>query len=511
MDDLLREFQSLLNQSSGKGLAGSIDILLTQMDIEAAQYLKLCAIPHQFDPTVIQALVPELNEAHSKSFYNEFENLSITLSLKKESAFHDEARLHLFNQWLMPDKKQEFREASQNLVEYYEKRAAGVEGIEQENMKRNRMFHLLGVNQHHGFGEFKQLFQEMWHQYRLSECKTLINLVHEYDKVLEETNQLWLIYYEGMLASDLRQWPRTESLFHRILNYSELPVELNIKTLNRLGIAFAKQRKNQAAIEKFQKALELAQSSPENVELIDNIMHDLGSVYRDSGELKKAEKFLTMGLELATKENDLATMALIYNGFGRLQRKLGNSHEAIRMFQESLHCLNENKDLFRPAQVYNNLGMTFADIREWEKSKEVLQNSLEIKRKAGDTRGQAMALSNLVRVYRNLDKPDEAVKVSLQAVGLFEQMKDKYHVALVKRNLGKLYRSMNNYDLAKQYLKEAIELFEQSKETREVQATQIDFSSVTKQQKKAEKRGVPWWIWLILIVIIVLLVLLFTG
>ena len=155
--------------------------------------------------------------------------------------------------------------------------------------------------------------------------------------------------------------------------------------------------------------------------------------------------------------------------------------------------------------------MTFADIREWEKSKEVLQNSLEIKRKAGDTRGQAMALSNLVRVYRNLDKPDEAVKVSLQAVGLFEQMKDKYHVALVKRNLGKLYRSMNNYDLAKQYLKEAIELFEQSKETREVQATQIDFSSVTKQQKKAEKRGVPWWIWLILIVIIVLLVLLFTG
>jgi tetratricopeptide (TPR) repeat protein len=503
VDELLRDFEKLLNKTSGKGLGGSIDLLLLQMEDGKAEQLKLCAIPHQFDPDILQALAPELSSTQAKDLYEEFINLSIVLSLKDEAAMHDEARLHLFKHWLEKDSVQKFQQANQRLVQYYERRLAVVEGMTLENLKRNRMFHLLGVNQADGFVEFEKLFEEMWHQYRISECETLIHLVHEYNAVLDIQRVLWLTYYEGKLAADLRQWRRAEELLKEVVSHEELTSQLQVKSYHRLGIILTEQRKWEDAIGIFRNVLELVKSSEEHADFVDEVMHDIGIVYRDSGELKQAEKYLTEGLKIATGQNDLPSMALAYNSLGSLQQKLGQPHEAITMYEQSLKVLIENKDKFRPAQVYNNLGLTFADLREWQKSEEFLRKSLEIKRQAGDTRGQAMTLTNLGRVYTNLQSPERAIEVSHQAINLFKEVKDQYNIARTKRNLAKLHRSMNNQGVAIEFFKEAVELFNKCKESGEVEITQIELDALEKGPK-----GIPWYVWAAIIVFSLLIIFL---
>jgi len=222
MDDLLRQFQQLLNQTSGKGLAGSIDSLILQMEPDQSELIKLCAIPHQFDLSTLRTLAPHLDEEQAKIQYEEFLNLSVILSHQDELAMIDEARLHLFNKWLDPKNAVEFTAANKRLVSYYEKRATEAAGVALHNIENNRMFHLLGVKQVDGFLEFERLFRQIRYQFRLNECKTLINLVHEYDGVLTPDHAASITYHEGKLAADLRQWNQADQLLNSILTNGEL-------------------------------------------------------------------------------------------------------------------------------------------------------------------------------------------------------------------------------------------------------------------------------------------------
>lgn len=346
------------------------------------------------------------------------------------------------------------------------------------------MFHLVGAEQARGFVEFEQLFRQMRHQFRLSECENLISLMHEYDAILLPTYLVRLAYHEGKLAADRCQWARAEQLFKHVLSHESLEPEslepeLRVKAYNRLGIVYAEQRNWQAAVDFSQKALQLAGPLADAGDLICRILHDLGSAYRDSGDLTQARKFLQDSLKLAEGRQDLSALALGYNSLGTLYRKLGDGPQAIAAYDKSLEYLNRCQERFRPAQVYNNLGIAYADLRDWQKSEQYFQQSLDIKRQAGDTLGQAMTLNNLAQVYQNLQLPQRAIEIAQQAMKLFSEMHDLHNVALVQRYLGKLYRSMARPDMARQAFTAASQLFTNLQEHNEAAATCQESEALT--------------------------------
>jgi len=504
MEQKLQRFQNLLKQLSGDGLAGSIKVLLEQMESESAELLTLCAIPHQFDSDILRALQPTLDTSKAESMFAKFSELSVTVSFNDEIALHDEARAYLFKQWLNGDKVEKFVAASTSLVEYFTNEASVVSDIRLDIAERNRMFHLIGAKQAEGFVEFERIFGLMRYQYRLSDCKTLIDLVHEYDSVLESARTVWLAYHEGKLAADFRQWQHAQELLNAVLSNHGLQPELKLRVFNRLGIINEAQRNWAISIGFFQQALDLARTLEAPGDILYRVLHNLGVVYRDSGDLSKAEKLLNESIELAKENNDLSAQALGYNSSATLNRRLGNPQQAINMYTKSLDYLHQSKERFRPAQVYNNLGMIYADLSEWNKSEEFFRKSLDIKQQAGDTFGQAMTLSNLARVYQNLNLHPKAIEVSNQAIALFEQMKDRYNVAQVKRNLGKLYRRIQQLAIARKYFTEAIDSFNECEELQDAESTRIEMNTL--DQKKAV---LPWWAWAAVIISLLVVLLIF--
>jgi tetratricopeptide (TPR) repeat protein len=446
--------------------------------------------------------MPSLKTARAKTLYNKFSNLSIILAHNGELALHDDARGYLFRQWLEKGDADKFASASSRLFEYFDNHVVKGSGVALEIAEYNRMFHLFGINQSEGFSEFQRLFRQMRHQYRLSECKTLINLVHEYDSVLESIHAVWLFYQEGKLNFDLRHWKQAEQLFNNVLSNNDAPLELISKAYNRLGFISEKQRDWNMAIDYFQKALELAKRLKNPHDLIYRLLNNLGAVYRDSGKLGKSESLLNKSIELAKKNNDPSALAVSYNSIATLYRELGDPKKAVNMYAESFNYLKQEGDKFRLAQVYNNLGMTYADLCHWNKSEEYFRKSLDIKREAGDTIGQAMTLNNMARVYQNLNLTHRAIEVSNQAIGLFGQMKDSYNIAQVKRNLGKLYRRAQEFELAKKSLTEALEIFESSLELQDAKTTKNELDALNKK-----KTRLPWWA-LIAVIIVSLFIIL---
>ncbi len=479
MDELLEEFQHLIDRLPGGTLAGGIELLLQQLEPDRAEQLKLCGIPHQFDPFILQALVPGLDSLQAEARCVEFSRLSIIIAHPEGLAIHDEARHHVFNDWLRAQHAPGFVVASARLVEYFDRMALEASGEALENIERRRMFHLVGAEQARGFVEFEQLFRQMRYQFRLNECESLINLMHEYDAILLPTYRVRLAYHEGKLAADRCQWARAEQLFKHVLSHGSLEPELRVKAYNRLGIVYAEQRNWQGAVDFSQKALQLAGPLADAGDLICRILHDLGSAYRDSGDLTQARKFLQDSLKLAEGRQDLSALALGYNSLGTLYRKLGDGPQAIAAYDKSLEYLNRCQERFRPAQVYNNLGIAYADLRDWQKSEQYFQQSLDIKRQAGDTLGQAMTLNNLAQVYQNLQLPQRAIDIAQQAMKLFSEMRDLHNVALVQRYLGKLYRSMGRPDMARQSFTAASQLFTSLQEHNEAAATCQESEALT--------------------------------
>jgi tetratricopeptide (TPR) repeat protein len=478
-----------LRQLTVAGPGHAIELLLQSMEPESARLLRLCAIPHQFNVNILRVLDPALDADAAQSLYDEFSHLHVVSITPDWMALHDDARRHLFNMWLGPPTEEEFTGASARLAEYFGRRMKETHGELSAVIQRHWMFHLIGADQAGGFATFEDLSQQFRRQFRLGDCEGLINLVHEYDRVLTPERALRLNYQEGVTALLRSDWEGAETIFQAILSKNPQDPGLLARVYNRLGIIRAENRNRFAAIKHFKEALRIASSLPRADQLVCRIYHDLGVAYRERGETSKAEEMLNKSAELARRSNDPTSLAMIHNSLGTLYHKSGKSRRAIESYDKCISYLTASGGRFQLSQVYNNLGLVYRGEGNWKKSEEVFRRSLEIKRQTGDTLGQAKTLSNLITVYQNSKQDEQAIEASLEAIRLFGELHDTYGKALVKRDLAHLYRRKNEKALAIQTLQESIKLLEDCGE----------FILAEKTKKGLEKimRGsgsVGWWL-----------------
>lgn len=488
MDKVIAEFQRLMAELPEKG-QDTTGLLLRLMDPERAHVLEVCAIPHSFNEEVMVAMLPELDPARARSLCEQFTKLSLVLTDPDGFSLHDRARKEIFRSWLFPERRGEFSAISLRLVDYFQFRAGGAKEQALEHAKRLRMFHLIGADPEAGFAEFQSLCRRARSQFRLSECATLLRLVHEYDAVLTPEQALWLSYHEGKLHSDLHQWEDAERLFKSVLDDEAAPAELRVKALVRLGYLYVQRREWEQAIDIYQKALPLAEAHPAARGNLCRILHDLGAAYRETGRLEESEKLLRQGLEFSGAREDRVGMSMCHNSLGMLQLKRGDVPAAIDAFNVSLGLLSQEGEVYRSAQVLNNLGLAYGKSGEWQASEESYLKSLEIKRQAGDTLGQAFALNNLARTQVNRNQVEAAIASLSEAISLFDQMHDNFELGVARHNRGKLYRRLKNRECCEEDLLEGIRLFRLCDKSDEADSVQEDLDSLTK------KTRLPWWAW----------------
>ncbi len=502
--DPVAEFKRLLEALPESRRSGGVELLLGQMEPQKARLLRLCAIPHEFDPDILRALAPELDTELARQRCAEFARLAIVIGVAERLALHEEARDHLFHWWLQPQNSDTFAQVNATLVEWFSRQRLEAVGEHLEELQDQRMFHLLGCDQASGFAEFEHLFAEARHVFRLSRCTALIRLVEEYRPVLDPGQRLRLDYHAGKLAADRRDLDAAQALLEGVLANPQTPAGLRIKTLTRLGQLAAVRHAWPQAIAHYREALALA-ADPDLDFPSHGILHDLAAAHRDSNELAEAELILQQAIEEATRADSTSGLAACYNSLGNIQLKRGDLESAIEAYRKCLDYLEGAGQRFRMAQALNNLGMSYVRQNDLEQGERYLRQSLNIKREASDRLGQASTLANLVQVYRRQGRTGEALETSLESITLFDAMHDTYRAGIAYLNLGQLYRDSKRADLARQTYNEAITRFRACGAEDEIEATQKAIESL------AGKRGLPWWAWTVMVFSALLVILAVIG
>jgi tetratricopeptide (TPR) repeat protein len=486
--DPLWEFQRRMGTATQVAPGASAELLLEVMDKVPAKLLRLCAIPHQFDADIVHTMAPTLERAEIQQRCEVFARLSFVSTDAEGWTLHDGVRQHFFSQWLMPQSAEEFAGASRRLAAFFKERAGRLQGEPAETARRRSMFHLLGADHESGFREFELLLRRARHDRSYSECSQLIRLVHEYDTLLPSRYHLWLAYHEAKLSADLRDLDEAEAGYQRVLDDPATPPELRSLAYVRLGYVHKERRNWDESIRCYEQGLALAEKTEGARQTLPRILADLGAAFQERGDLELAEALLNRSVELAQEQRNPTSLALAYDGLGRLALDRREADVAIDAFEKSLDAL-PREELVRTAQAYNNLGLAYSYLPDWTRSEEYFQKSLDIKYKAGDTLGQAFALDGLARVQASRGDLKAAIDNSARAIALFSEMRDRYRAAHVKHNRGKLLRRMNDRESARNDFTEAMEEFRALGNAIEADAAAHDLQAL------ADKNRLPWWAW----------------
>jgi tetratricopeptide (TPR) repeat protein len=323
----LSQLQELIGGLSSSPSQES-DLLLMQLDEAGAHRLRLCAIPHTFDRDVLLALDPQLSAQEAEQTLEEFQKLPAVAPLADCLTLHDVTRQQLFAQWLMPERREDFRAASARLVELYRERVDDT-AVETAAKQTSRLFHLLGADPEEGFRQFQSAYQARRDRARFSDCEALVRLLREYEPALDPYKRGWLAYYQAEIADDNRNLIcAIESLDG--LRAWALPDGLRSLVLLRSGSVLRRLGRLDAARARCVAALQSV-DGPEPGGVRHLIHHELGLIARDNGDFEGARAELERAIKLAKAMASRRDVVIAYNSLGTLLLKPA-PRDALKFF-----------------------------------------------------------------------------------------------------------------------------------------------------------------------------------
>ena len=156
-----------------------------------------------------------------------------------------------------------------------------------------------------------------------------------------------------------------------------------------------------------------------------NAINNLGILYEEEEEIKKAEKYYLEAIE----KGDISAL---YN-LGLLYVDINQKGKAEKYYLEAIEAGN--------VSALNNLGVLYSEINEKEKAEQYYLEAIE--------KGDINSFNNLAVLYKEGGEIEKAEQYYLEAI-------EKGHVSALS-NLGALYADIYEKEKAEQYYLEAIE------------------------------------------------------
>jgi len=253
--------------------------------------------------------------------------------------------------------------------------------------------------------------------------------------------------------------------------------------LNNMGIIYLDRGDFENARKVLEEAEELIQlyNMPGDIGVYTN----LGSLFLQTNDLKKAENYITRVLRLATNLNYPLTIAdawmnlgVVYNNEERYKDALAAYNEAMKIYEKlniqpriaalmnniaslnqhqgslelalesQLEALRIHQELNMPFDLaldYGNLGTIYLDMKEVTKSEEYFKKSLELAQKLNYSQMIWYCQTGLGRILLEQGKREESLVYFKQAIDILEGLREKITSAEMKR--GFFENKLLAYDL----------------------------------------------------------------
>ena len=198
--------------------------------------------------------------------------------------------------------------------------------------------------------------------------------------------------------------------------------------------------------------------------MIVTICNELGTLYRGTGQFRKAEGVFDIAKDniITFLGKDNMEYATILNNIAGNKRLQGDLEGAEKMFLEcaDIYESTVGKDSVLYCSLLNNLALVYQEEQKNEEAEKCLLDSLSILQgKDGNKQEQAITLCNIGTLYLGMKKYEEGEKYILESIDLYETLpeEEKVHLAAAYNSLGSLYAEKEDYE-------RALTAFEQAKD-----------------------------------------------
>ena len=165
--------------------------------------------------------------------------------------------------------------------------------------------------------------------------------------------------------------------------------KLRKSIFNHLGIIYREQGNITAAIDLYNKALQLSENQKDSAIIFNNI----ANIYKDNHAFKKAKESLLKAYQLIKKTNDTLSTALILDNLGLIKLKM-NSTGAFSDLTSALKLREQKNDISTIYTSYNHLALFYKEKKQYVKSREyaIKANDIALKLNRPSYRQDALGL-----------------------------------------------------------------------------------------------------------------------
>ena len=232
--------------------------------------------------------------------------------------------------------------------------------------------------------------------------------------------------------------------------------EENLSFLGACGWKFLDYSEFTDAEVAFEHEMEMADRRHDQARLGD-ALEGKGAIYREKGELPKAEQMLEQARIIDEKVGDKNTLSRLYNSMARL---LGaeNKEGGYEYLQRSLKLAQEINNPLRIAVASNNIGTYFKSQGDSTHALEYFQQSLIALRQINEELKSSTVLDNIGLSYSYLGDYPRAIESIQQGLKIREKYGDPEQTGKSWDSLGIMYLGQGNYAAALVALQKGLKL-----------------------------------------------------
>lgn len=292
-----------------------------------------------------------------------------------------------------------------------------------------------------GLQTWSDLFDRYLQVWDIKSCYRLLREIRRMDSNTDAGNLAYLLNKTalGTLAAQTRDWKKAIRVYEELLIIT--PEENIGWTLSNLANIYYLANDYNKALDNYSKALnEYEKLGDSNGRA--RVLVNLGSIYRDMGDIQKALESLDAASHLIAKD-DPETGIIILVNWAMVLQVSGNLALAEEKYLQALHNLNKFKAPRLLAQALGNIATLYIAKGDPIEAIEYLLRDLAIHQQLGDLVGQGETLNNLGLAYSRMGEIDKALHFYAQSAQIKKDVGDvkgeldswsNYLVVAIKNN-----------------------------------------------------------------------------
>jgi tetratricopeptide (TPR) repeat protein len=291
------------------------------------------------------------------------------------------------------------------------------------------------------------------------------------------TGEIRSLHALGNLAGIQGALDTADGDYHHALNlaqHEQNPDEI-IRSLTRIGQLFAAKGNVTAAIETYQKGLDVAGQECHRTR--SELFESLGFALQQQGDMSEARSMYEQSLALRIRHADLLGKALVLNSIGAVMYL--HQWKALRELATSfIH------DPSQSAEDVDFSTLSLPDSTAFQAAEEKYQQCLDICRTANDKVGIVRALNALGGLQLYLERKSEAFPILSEALGICEEIGDKKGEARTLKTIGFIYYYTGKWEQATHHYTKSLQIWQMIGDVREIVGLHLQFGKMAAFQEK---------------------------